>query len=126
MIDFKTTAVFFLAWAVISMLGVVSNLDAQSDDNFTGVTDSAFSGEVVTLDNPPLGGGQEGISALFSLPKAAGDWVGTVARAATFQAPIWDGGWSNIVRVFLATIGGAYLFVLIIKGLEIVASLVPG
>lgn len=126
MIDYKTTGVFFLAWAVISMIGVVSNLDPTSPDNFTGVTDSAFSGEVVTIDNPPLAGGQSGVSALFSLPKAAGDWVGTIARAATFQAPFWDGGWTNIVRVFLATIGGAYLFVLIIKGLELAASLVPG
>jgi hypothetical protein len=125
-IDFRVTAVFFIAWAVISMLGAVANLDPTQDDAFTEVTDSAYSGEVVTLDNPPLGGGQEGISALFSLPKAAGDWIGAIARAATFQSPIWDGGWSNIVRVFLATIGGAYLLVLVVKGLEIVASLVPG
>lgn len=126
MISFQTTAVFMLAWLVISVLTFTSNLDSAGSDNFTDLTDSAFSVEGVSLDDPPLGGSSTGISSVITLPKTTGEWIGSIGRAATFQAPIWDSGWSNIIRVVLATIGGAYMLVLIVKGLEIIANIIPG
>lgn len=126
MISFQTTAVFFLAWMVISVLTFVSNLDSTQADNFTNVTESAFSVEGVSLDDAPIGNSNTGISSIVTLPKTTGQWIGNIGKAATFQAPMWDSGWSNIVRVVLATIGGAYMLVLIIKGLEIIANIIPG
>lgn len=126
MVTFQSTAVFFLAWMLISTLGFISLLDSTGSDNFTNITESAFSVEGVNLDNPPIGNTGNGITTIISLPKTTGDWIGNVAKSATFNSPIWDGGFSNIIRVVLATIGGAYLFVLIIKGLEILANIIPG
>lgn len=126
MLNFQTTAVFFLVWMVLSTLGFIANLDSTSSDNFTNITESAFTVEGVSLDDAPIGSSSAGISSVVELPKTATGWIANIGKAATFQSVIWDGGFANIVRVILATIGGAYMLVLIVKGLEIVANIIPG
>lgn len=127
MITFQSTGVFFLAWLIVGLVTALSNLSSTDATNFSAIADQSYNGEVVSLDNAPLGGGQDiSVSSTFELPKTTTGWVSNIGKAATFQAPIWDSGWANIVRVVLATIGGAYMLVLIIKGLEIVANLIPG
>lgn len=126
MISYRATAVFFLAWGVISALGFVANLDSTQSDNFTDITESAFSVEGVTLDDAPLGSSDVGLSSVIELPKTTGDWILNIGKAATFQSPIWDDGWANMARVVLASIGGAYLLVISIKGLEILISAIRG
>lgn len=126
MITFTTTAVFFLAWMFLSMITFLSIQDPTAADNFTNLTDSSFTLEGVTLDDPPIGGTSTGISTILGVPVPDISWMGNIAKAATFQAPIWDSGWSNLVRVVLSTLGGAYLLVIVVKGAEILANILPG
>lgn len=124
MITFRNTSVFFLAWMVVSMVTFIANLDSTGSDSFTDLSDSAFSVETVEVDDSPIE--ILGVSTGIELPKPQKGWVGNIVKTATFQSPIWDDGWTNIIRVVLVTIGGAYLLALIVKGLEIIAQFIPG
>ncbi len=118
MLNLFTLSVFFIAWGMMSAIGAISLL-STADDNFTNVTDASFSGQNTVIDNPPFLEGASGLGTVLSLPNTATNWLVTIAKSATFQAPFWDSTWTNPIRWLLATIGAAFIGVIMIKGVEL-------
>ena len=128
MVNYALIAVFLFAWAVIAVLGAVSNMEASVSEASTQIANNAFNQQVVTLDDAPVGGdSSQGIGAVIELPGQATGWVGAFAQGATFRAPFWDGGWSNVIRVLLAgTLATGLIILLGLEALRILASIIPG
>lgn len=120
MFSFQSVAVMMLFWMIVSTVTFISNLDDSASDDFVNTGNSVFTTESVVIDPP------EGRSGLFEFPSLASGWVGNIVKAATLQSPLWEGGWTEPVRIVLLTIMGAFVLVMVLKGAEIAVNALPG
>ena len=124
MITYDNTVKLMFIWLLAAFITGISLLQSGVESDASNFINQALSAEQIEIDQPSLGGSNP-VSAALGFAGTSLSWVNFVVKAASLQAPWWE-GWAQPIRAIFVTLGGAYVIGLIWEGLKTLAQFVPG
>jgi hypothetical protein len=124
MITYDNTVKLMFVWLLVSFITGISLMMSGGDSAAADFINQSLTAEQIAIDQPSLGGSNP-VSAALGFAGTSLSWVNFVVKAASLQAPWWE-GWAQPIRALFVTVGAAYVIGLIWEGLKTLAQFVPG